>query len=1054
MSKKAVPLWHKTAVLAILTLCTFTFLPVQSIAQDPVETFIIAADSVAQTGDQAAFARYVRDRSAIVGASVHQLIDVAIIVGDDGQKEAEEENIDFAERLALIYQRQTGSDVLVSIIKTYRGWTPQQRAERRKAKGLEEEATAARGESEFEEAARLLESAKAIYLSIGDAYSEAIVWGSLGVVYWYSGNFDAVIENYNAALAARRAIENRILEGRTLNGLGTTNFILEQFGTAVEYYLQAIEMRTTTGDIGGLGTSYTYLGNTYMYMGRLADSREAFEQALFIIDRIGTPMQRFDLLNSIGGLDAEMGLIHRSNDAFGRALDIAIAEQDPAAEIICRTNMALNLKHAFRFREALVELDRVEELLAENPDPQQSIIVHRNRGLIYHEMGNLDGSRDELLAFLRAAQEQGVPRSETEAMIKLGYVYLELGAYDHGLAFADSALIRAEQHEIAAMSREAHMLAAQLQRLSGRPDKALEHWQNALEQDESEGSVAYVIEDRIGIANVKAFAGDHKEARQELTNVRPLIYETGRLDLLLRLNFTMAHSWEGENPDSAHHYYEEALSIMEETRAEVGGVEFGGGYTSGKNRYFYEEIARYYAGVARETGDEWWSSEAFRTIERAKARGLLDLIESSLTSEHSESEKKLLDQIYRLDPAAESYQDDLRRLEEQYERARDQRLESATMALATDDLIAGIDEAKKALPKKTTMLVYALGDSASLLWAIDRRKCELHELPNRTALQNDVEMLKNALTSPGSGDDALRRTARKLYLSLVGPAEKRLGKSRHLIVVPDGCLFEIPFEVLLNEEPKLNKGWKSQAFLSKDYSTVYAPSVSVYLQLKKPRDEAKFDIDLIAAGDPDYAACFEGGALQPLPHSRSEIENISAYFDEKKKVTLLGAEANEALFKAKLGAHAPRLVHLAAHGLVDPVNPAASSIALCPGPEGDEDGYLYTLEILSLPLDSKFVVLSACESARGRIWRGEGVVGLSRAFIGAGASGVVSSLWAVSDESTSQLMSELFKRMVDKKKPAGQALNEARRALLEDPAYAHPFYWSPFIVIGSEISPW
>lgn len=1054
MFEKAVPVRHKRVTLAILLLCTITFLPADSIAQDPAETFIVAADSVAQLGDQAAFVRYVRDNSAIVGAAVHQLLDVAIIVGDDGQKEAEEENIDFAERLALIYQSHTGSDALINIIKTYRAWTPGQRAERRKAKGLEGEATAARGENEFESAARLLGASKDIYITIGDGYSEAIVWGSLGVVYWYAGDFDAVMENYSQALAARRAIENRILEGRTLNGLGTANFVLERFGIAVEYYLQAIDLRTKTGDIGGLGTSYTYLGNTYLYMGRLADSREAFEHALFIIDRIGTPSQRFDLLSSMGSLDAEMGRIHRSNDMYRQALGIAMAEQDPTAEITCRMNLALNLKHAFHFKEALDELDRVEELLAEHSDPQQSILVRRNRGLIYFEMGDLDGSRDELLAFLREAKEQGVPRSETDAMIKLGHVYLKLGAYDHGLAFADSALSRAEQHEIVPMIREAHALAAQLQRKVGRPGEALEHWRKALEQDESEGAVAYAAEDRIGIANNMAQMGENEEARRELASVRPLIHETGRIDLLRILNFAVGHTWEREDPDSARHYYEHALGIMEKTRADVGGSELGEGYTSGTNRYFYEEIARYYAAVARETGNEWWSSESFRTIERAKARGLLDLIENSLASEFSEGEGKLLDEIYRLDPGSASYQDDLRRLEEQYERARDMRLESTTRALATDNLIAGIDEVQKALPKKTTMLVYALGDSASLLWAIDRKKSELYPLPVRAALRSDVELLKNALTTPGSGDEALRRIARKLYLSLVGPAHDRLGKSKHLVIVPDGCLFEIPFEVLLTEEPKTDKGWKAQPFIAKDYSTVYAPSVSIYLELKKPREDARFDIDLLAAGDPDYSVCFVGGVLQPLPHSRSEINDISAYFEEKRIIALLGADANEELFKKQLAQHAPRLLHLAAHGLVDPVNPAASSIALCPGPDGGEDGYLHTLEILSLPLTSKFVVISACESARGRIRRGEGIVGLSRAFIGAGASGVVSSLWAVSDESTSQLMNVFYKRMIDKKKPVGQALNDARRALLEDPRYAHPFYWSAFIVIGTEHSPW
>ena len=127
---------------------------------------------------------------------------------------------------------------------------------------------------------------------------------------------------------------------------------------------------------------------------------------------------------------------------------------------------------------------------------------------------------------------------------------------------------------------------------------------------------------------------------------------------------------------------------------------------------------------------------------------------------------------------------------------------------------------------------------------------------------------------------------------------------------------------------------------------------------------------------------------------------------------------------------------------------------LCPDAEGREDGYLYTLEILSLPMDVGLVVVSACESARGRVSRSEGVVGLSRAFLASGAEGLVASLWAVSDESSAELMKEFYDSMLDEKRTAVAALNDARLALIRHPDYGHPFYWSPFIMIGTEKSPW
>jgi CHAT domain-containing protein len=222
------------------------------------------------------------------------------------------------------------------------------------------------------------------------------------------------------------------------------------------------------------------------------------------------------------------------------------------------------------------------------------------------------------------------------------------------------------------------------------------------------------------------------------------------------------------------------------------------------------------------------------------------------------------------------------------------------------------------------------------------------------------------------------------------------------------------------------------------------------MAIEKDGKKKKHGIDILAAGDPDYSL-FGGDreSLRPLPFTRAEVEGIGENFKESRRTILTGAGASESALKGAIDDPGARIVHIAAHGLVRPAEPAASNIALCPDPEGSEDGYLHTLEILAMPIDSRLVVLSACESARGRIGRGEGVVGLSRAFIAAGASSVVASQWAVPDESTSILMMEFYRQMVKKKKPAHEALNNARMALLEHEKYSHPFYWSPFVLIGA-----
>jgi CHAT domain-containing protein len=264
----------------------------------------------------------------------------------------------------------------------------------------------------------------------------------------------------------------------------------------------------------------------------------------------------------------------------------------------------------------------------------------------------------------------------------------------------------------------------------------------------------------------------------------------------------------------------------------------------------------------------------------------------------------------------------------------------------------------------------------------------------------------------------------------------------------------MPFEILLTRNVDEKTAWNEMPYLARSFSPVYAPSAAVYLKLRNSKERRAHDLDLFALGDPDFSSLGASPPLEPLPSTRTEVMGISRPLKKDKRIVLLGPDANEHLFKRELRRSSPRLLHLATHGLVDPLDPAASSVVLgADGPSG-EDGYLHTLEILSLPISAGLVVLSACESAKGRVSRGEGVVGLSRAFIASGAGGTVASLWSVSDESTAVLMKDFYSRMLGKKETAGNALNGARFALMKTPEYAHPFYWSPFVVIGSDRSPW
>ena len=1024
-------------------------------ASDPVTDFIVTADSLATAGGDDALSPYVRENGILVGAVVAQLLDVAFDVTEQGNAEGAAENVAFAKRVARLHQNLNGSAIPIQLVMAYERWTPEDRMIRLEAKKLEEDATAARGAGELDKAVELLNAARAKYEMIGDLHSIAVNYGSLGVVHWYRGDMAAVGEHYEKALEARRGVEDRILEGRTLNGIGSANRQVGALAEAKDWYKKAIDLRRKTKDLSGLGTSLTYLGNVYYVEGRLADARDWFEEALPILEAQGNAQQMFEILNSIAGLYVDMGRAEESNDTYRRAIEFARSANRLDYESIARRNLADNFRTTGRYQDALDELANAENVISQMPQDDATVVQERVellrvRGITYMAMGELEKSREDFLACIQVAKEFENPGHHMDALINIGHLYYELGAFERGLKSGVNARALAEGAGDARRYRAALILAGDCNFRLQQYDAAVEMYNLALEQDEYDQLIPYVLQDKAGIASIYAASGKTAEAREILYQALPEALAAGRDEVALAMRFALGHSYESENPDSSVAHYNAALDQIEAVGSGIGGAEVQTGFLSGKRRYYYEEIARFYARLFADTGDDKWSSIAHRTMERAKARGLVGLMEQSLSGQTSEAEADALDALYSLDSSAPGYADQKRELEARYVKLRGERINTSTGGLSSDLAVADLAAVQKALPKKTVMLEYAVGDTTSLLWAIDRKSSRLMQIPQRVVLEESVRRFRDALARPGAGDEALRKASRDLYKSLVAPAEEFLEGAERLVIVPDGILFELPFDALLTRDAE-GDDWGAQPFLARSYASVYAPSATVYVALKSADRSNKYELDLVAIGNPDFSG-LSGEPLEPLGFATQEVEAISADMKDNKKVVLTGGAANEGAVKERLGDTSPRVLHLATHGLVNPAEPGRSSIALAAS--GNEDGYLYTLEILSLSCNPGLVVMSACESARGKLSRGEGVVGLSRAFIATGAGAVVASLWAVSDESTAALMREFYGKMLGKKRTADRALHEARLALIDSDRFAHPFYWSPFIVTGTEQSPW
>lgn len=278
--------------------------------------------------------------------------------------------------------------------------------------------------------------------------------------------------------------------------------------------------------------------------------------------------------------------------------------------------------------------------------------------------------------------------------------------------------------------------------------------------------------------------------------------------------------------------------------------------------------------------------------------------------------------------------------------------------------------------------------------------------------------------------------SRGLYSLLVSPAENEIG-DKTLCVIPDSFLWNLPFQVLMKKDGQ---------FIIEDHAIYYAPSLSVLREMsqKGPTTQRKGS-SLIAFGNPVIRQDEQRNELCPLPEAETEVNSIAKSFGPKEKRVLIGRLAAEQTFRAVAPTYSN--IHLATHGVIDNRQPLYSHLLLTKT-EGDpeNDGLLEAREIMNMNLGADLAVLSACETANGKIAPGEGVMGMSWAFFIAGTRSMLVSQWKVNSASTSRLMMTFYQQNQTNTKAT--ALQHTAVRLMKDQHYRHPFYWAGFVMIG------
>jgi CHAT domain-containing protein len=303
---------------------------------------------------------------------------------------------------------------------------------------------------------------------------------------------------------------------------------------------------------------------------------------------------------------------------------------------------------------------------------------------------------------------------------------------------------------------------------------------------------------------------------------------------------------------------------------------------------------------------------------------------------------------------------------------------------------------------------------------------------------------------------------------LVRPAEPYLQQAQTLVVVPDGALHYLPFEVLLTAPPPAAAepggffvSYRAAPYLVRRYAVAYTSSASVLHPQLVPRALPQLSSPTLLAFAPFGGAeahrlaqplttwiktvfghtreaeeTVRAVVTSPLPASQQEVQTLGRLFHPDATV-LLAHQATKGALQTQ--APASRYIHIATHGLVNEVHPMHSGLMFA------DDEVLQTHEIFHLALHAELVTLSACETGLGALREGEGLIGFTRAFLYAGTSSVVASVWRVSDPSTAALMTVLYHGL-RAGQPKAAALQQAKVAVMQQ--YPHPYFWAPFLLFG------
>ncbi|MEM7101975.1 MAG: CHAT domain-containing tetratricopeptide repeat protein [Bacteroidota bacterium] len=880
---------------------------------------------------------------------------------------------------------------------------------------------------------------KATESAIPETETLAMILHRKGVALYLIDKNQAAVDAYRQSLAIRRKLlgDNHLDVARSYHNIGTCFEYMGKHDEAIENLKKGLDIRQQHDVKKDLAYSYLRVGKNYFETGDYDRALEYYAPSLTTyIDFYGNVHPRVAEVYNHSGMAYFRKLDYTlAAENFSKALDIL---SDPSInnlerQTICLNNLGAVFYQEKKYNKALEYYKQsiaiTKKLKIEN---EVFALNHMNIGLAYKGLEQYDQSAD----YLNTALEIG-ERLFGENDPRLAIYYDNLAEL--------SAVQKNYQTTLNYYQDAIQLLIPGYvpQNQFGNPD---------LDNDDVIGSKSLLLTILSNKARtIKIWWDEVPDDDSKLEQALASFVTTDKLIDRMRREHTAKGSklfWTGRTLPIYENAISTALALFEKSK---------------DNQYL--EQAFYFT----EKSKAILLLESLKESDARQFAGLPDSLlsmEAELKAELTKAEQALFNETQKISPDSaklKSLQNTAFEIKEKTSNliALLEENHPEYFHMKYDMTVAKISDIQALLEEGQAMVEYFVGDQNVFIIKIESSGVKHYQLGKSPELENDIRELRDNLLNyffmPNSDDEMFKTSAKKyadlahqLYHHLLGQLiEDQLPET--LFIIPDGALGYLPFGALLTEVPEVPDRFKSHAYLINDYQISYSYSATLWREmLLKSQNEAKRSLLAFAPSFGEQSSEGSRGMrnevkLGRLLHNDKEVETIHDLLGGK---ALYGQDATEAAFRQMASRF--RIIHFATHGKANDENSDYSFLAFTEIADSLENEFLYVHDLYSMRLNADLVVLSACETGIGKLYRGEGISSLARGFSYAGVPAMVTTLWSVNDAQTSVIISDFYRNLKSgMTKDAALRTSKLDYIRSNDNYLAHPFFWAAAIPIGN-----